>query len=288
MNPDAVPPLFLVGSEGYIGSMVQTLRAPGGFVRIGNPRSPARQGVHTALPRSAPAGSRCLLLAAVAGERACEANRRLAYETNVDLVRRVCDLGFAKVVLASTTSLYGATATYATEDSPVNPTSYYTETKLQAEEIVRSAGPSHVVARLAIAIGVSVRMDWSSLVNQVVKCAVEGEPAVIYGPQAYRPYCDVYDVARGLLWLATTDEFSGQTVNVGSTGLNLTKMDIVAEVARMVPALRYELVERSDGRDYRVSFARFERGCAPTIGLRQSITNLVDRLTVGPREDALP
>lgn len=86
--------IYLIGSEGYIGSQLQTLLPAGSFVRVGNPRKHySDPHVLTSLPRKVPPNSTCILLAALAGEKVCEENKKLAYETNVEVIKRVCELG---------------------------------------------------------------------------------------------------------------------------------------------------------------------------------------------------
>ena len=271
-------PIYVIGSEGYIGSAVQPLLASRRIIRVGNPRSRYADPVVVTLPNRVPREAVCVLLAAVAGEHACEADRPLAYDTNVELVRRICDLNFQKIILTSTTSLYGSTVGYATEASEVCPTSYYTQTKLQAETIIRAASPRNVVARLAIAVGASQNTDWSQLVNHLVRCAVSQQPVTIYGAEACRPYCDIRDIARALVWLLDHAPFEGAIVNVGNTAINLTKRELVQQVQDEVPSLRWTFVDREDERSYRVSFAKLEQYCPATFHLNDAIETLLEQL----------
>ena len=279
-------PIYVIGSEGYIGSAVQPLLASRRIIRVGNPRSRYADPAVVTLPNRVPREAVCVLLAAVAGEHACEADRPLAYDTNVELVRRICDLNFQKIILTSTTSLYSSTVGYATEASEVCPASYYTETKLQAEAIIRATSPRNIVARLAITVGASPRTDWSQLVNHVVRCAVDGQRVTIYGADAYRPYCDIRDIARGLIWLLDHPMHDGEIVNVGRTSLNLAKREVVRQVQCAIPSLACTFVDRTDERNYRVSFEKLERQYPATFQLKDTIDTLLEQLRGEPVGDA--
>ena len=269
-------PIYLIGSEGYIGTLLQTLVPPERLIRIGNlGKRYDDPNLLTALPQKVPQNSTCILLAALAGETACEENRKLAYETNVELAKRVCELSFDKVIFTSTASLYAVTDSYATEESDVSVTSYYTETKLQGEEVVLSANSKNVVARLAIAIGVSPNTNWTQLVNFMVKSAIEGEPITIYGPNSFRPYCDVYDISRGILLMTDHSDFDGHTVNIGSTALNYTKLGLVEELQEIISEIRYSISGNTDKRSYKVSFAKFEEKYQSIMTLKDTLTSLV-------------
>ncbi|MBI4333120.1 MAG: SDR family oxidoreductase [Chloroflexi bacterium] len=279
-------PVYLIGGEGYIGSLLQTFLPRNNLIRVGNPRKQyADPGVLTNLPSRVLPNSRCILLAALTGEKACEEDRKLADETNVELVKRVCELGFSRIIFASTTSLYGVTDSYASEQSPLRITSYYTETKLRAEEIVLGANAGNIVARLAIAIGVSPKMDWTQLTNVLVKSGLEGQPLAIYGPHSFRPYCDVYDISRGLLLLLDRFDLDGRVINVGSTALNCTKLDLVENLQKLIPSLKYTLSGDVDKRSYKVSFAKFEQMYQCALTLKDSFARLIDchRANFAPR-----
>lgn len=269
--------VYLIGSEGYIGSLLRTLLPVDSLVRVANARRRYDDSnVLTSLPGRVPPTSTCILLAALAGEKACEENRKLAYETNVELVKRVCELGYNKIIFTSTTSLYAVTDSYANEESEVRATSYYTETKLKAEEIILLANSNNVVARLAIVMGVSPNTNWTQLVNSMVKSAIEGVPIKIYAPDSFRPYYDVYDVSRGLLLLLKSSEFDGQIVNVGSTALNYTKLNLVEKLKELIPGLTYSISADTDKRNYKVSFMKFEEKYQHTMTLKDTLVSLMN------------
>lgn len=268
--------IYIIGSEGYIGSMLQQMIPKDQLVRIGRPGGNYVNEVLTSLPKKVPQNSTCFLLAAVAGEKDCEKNRELAYETNVELVEKICDLNFKKIIFTSTSSVYGSTENYATEDSEVFVTSYYTETKLEAEEIVLSSNENNIVARLAIIIGVSPKTDWTQLANNLVKSAIDGSKIDIYGASSCRPYFDVYDVVKGLIFLNDTTYFNGQIINVGNTSLNKSKLDLVRELQKLILTMSYSIVSEFDKRNYKVSFKKYEDKHKASISLKESFINLIN------------
>jgi nucleoside-diphosphate-sugar epimerase len=271
--------IYLVGSEGYIGSLIQNLVPKQKLVRVDkvfrNDRN--NENILGSLPTKVPTGSTCILLAAVAGEKECEANRKLAYQTNIELAKKVCDLDFKKIVYTSTVSLYGSSDTYASETGEVKVTSYYTETKYQAEQVILSAKQTNVIARLAIAMGVAPKTNWTHLVNNMVRCAIDGEQISIYGPNSYRPYFNVYDISKGLLLLNEVNDFDGQIINVGNTALNYTKIDIANSLTKLIPNFRYNIYyNKKDKRNYKVSFRKFEKIYADVIDLESTLVGLIN------------
>jgi len=269
--------IYIIGSEGYIGSMLQQMIPKDKLVRIGRPGGDYANEVITSLPKRVPQNSTCFLLAALAGEKGCEKNKKLAYETNVELVRKICDLNFKKIIFTSTSSVYGSSDNYATEESDVFVSSYYTETKLEGEEIVLSSKENNIVARLAIVIGVSPKTDWTQLANNLVKSALDGSKIDIYGASSYRPYFDVYDVVKGLILLNDTTYFNAQIINVGNTSLNKSKLDIIRELQKLIPNVNYSIVSEFDKRNYKVSFKKFERTYNASISLKETFINLINK-----------
>lgn len=268
--------LYLIGSEGYIGSYLQGLIAEDQLIRVGRPRKKYGKRVLTSLPKQVPSDSTCILLASLTREKGCEENKTLAYQTNVELVKQVCDLEFDKIIFTSSSILYeNSVSAYATEESAVSVSSYYAETKLRAEEIILSSNPNNIVARIAVTVGRSTNMLWHLLVNYIAKCVIEKSCIEIYGPDEFRPYCDVADVSRALLVLNDSVELKGQIVNVGNTALNCTKRELICSLQELIPQLNYRILSEENKRSYKVSFKKMEKNYTPQVTLKETFSNLI-------------
>jgi dTDP-4-dehydrorhamnose reductase len=93
--------------------------------------------------------------AAIANARICEMDRKLAYRVNVEGTRHLvesADRFGVKFIYISTDLIYGGEGSFFRESDPPEPRSYYAETKLEGEEIVREYD-GHIVLRVALLYG---------------------------------------------------------------------------------------------------------------------------------------
>jgi len=208
-------------------------------------------------------------LAAIVGEPASRKYPEETKRTNLDATKKLIDTsvkkGVKKFVFVSTCSNYGKVkeGEYATEEHQLNPLSLYAETKVRMERyLMDEIGKSMnwTILRFATVYGLSPRMRFDLTVNHFTKDAVLKGYLDIFLPYSNRPYVHVVDVARAVkLVLDKKDESAYNVFNVGDTGENYRKIDIVKEVKKFVPHLKVSFVEKgSDPRDYRVSFEKIK------------------------------
>lgn len=211
-------------------------------------------------------GAACVVhLAALVGDRACDADERKAFDVNVDGTANVINAArranVTRFLLASTASCYGATSEMATEESSVQPLTQYALTKLAAEVLVHAENSDAfqaTVLRFATVFGLSPRMRFDLIVNQFVWEALVQQKLTIYSPNAWRSHIHVHDLARALwAFIVTNHPIGGQTYNVG--GYNRTKAELVREIERQVDTEVEIVTAGADRRDYRVSFEKLER-----------------------------
>jgi dTDP-4-dehydrorhamnose reductase len=92
---------------------------------------------------------------AITSVQLCEQDRELAYSVNVEgtknLLEASADVG-AKFIYISTDLVYSGDGSYFTEDTSPEPKSYYAQTKLEGEEIVKSYD-NYIILRLALMYG---------------------------------------------------------------------------------------------------------------------------------------
>jgi nucleoside-diphosphate-sugar epimerase len=222
-------------------------------------------------------------LAAVVGAPACDRDRTAAVSTNLEAVRLLLALRSReqRVLFPTTNSGYGIgePSTYCTEETPLRPISLYGRTKVDAEKAVLDAGNS-LTFRLATVFGLSPRMRMDLLVNDFVYRAVTDRTVVVFEGNAKRNYVHVRDVARVFLHVAARFErMKGQAYNVGLSDANLSKLELCAEIKKLVPDFCYleaPVGEDADKRDYIVSNAKIEKsGFQPLYPLACGIKELI-------------
>jgi nucleoside-diphosphate-sugar epimerase len=240
-------------------------------------------------------------LAAVVGDPACsrdpERARRVNLEASRALVRESAAAGVTRFVLASTCSNYGKMQegdSFVTEEWDLRPVSLYAETKVAAElDVLASAtsGFASTSLRFATVYGASSRMRFDLTVNEFARDALLNGDLVVYGEQFWRPYIHVRDAARALVTVlgSPVESVAGEVFNVGDTGQNFRKQDLVEFLVERLPETTVERVERSeDPRDYRVSFEkiRSKLGFATTRTVPEGIDEVIRLLRSGAIADA--
>lgn len=220
-------------------------------------------------------GADCVVhLAALVGEAACLVEPDAARAINLHGTRLVLDVarraGIERLLLVSTCSNYGVADRdlLADEDSPLRPLSLYAETKVQAEQVFLEAGKrslSTCVLRLGTICGLSPRMRFNLLVNEMARSAALGKPISIYAPKAWRPFLHVRDAAEVVRHCldAPATALRGQVFNV--VGENYQKEGLARLVWKHFPRTDVTVQDgTTDPRDYRVSGERI----AQRLGFR--------------------
>jgi nucleoside-diphosphate-sugar epimerase len=222
-------------------------------------------------------------LAAVVGAPACSADQVAARTVNVDAIRLLLSLRSTRqrVLYPTTNSGYGVgeKGKFCTEETPLRPISLYGVTKVEAEKAVLDAGNA-ITFRLATVFGTAPRMRLDLLVNDFVYRAIHDRTVVVFEGHAKRNYIHVRDVARAFLHgMARFETMRDQPYNVGLSDANLSKLELCAEIRRLLPSFVYleaPVGEDPDKRDYIVSNEKLERsGYRPGYTLEQGIRELI-------------
>lgn len=244
-----------------------------GDVRDNNIVREALEGIDFILP-----------LAAIVGAAACDRDRIAAATTNLDAIRsllvpRVDDE--QGIIYPCTNSGYGIgqEGRYCTEETPLNPISFYGLTKVDAEKAILNAGNS-ISLRLATVFGLSPFMRLDLLVNNFVYRAVTDGFVVLYQAQFKRNYIHIRDVAKAFIHcLKNFDRMKGEVYNVGLSEANLSKLELCQEIQKQVPSfyiVEAEVGEDIDKRNYIVSNEKIEAtGFRPDISLQDGIRELI-------------
>lgn len=225
-------------------------------------------------------------------------------ETNVmgtATVLRVADRHRRKVVLASTSEIYGKSdkVPFAEDDDRVlGPTTRsrwsYSASKAVDEFLTlaywKERALPTVIVRLFNTIGPRQTGRYGMVVPRFVAQALAGQPLTVYGDGTQtRCFTDVRDVVRGMVELAGCKQAEGQVFNLGSS-----REIAIADLARLVISLtgsQSEIVYIPYDQAYGAGFEDTKRrvpdtskvkaliGWEATIPLEDSIRAIAEGLT---------
>ncbi len=194
----------------------------------------------------------------------------------LDLARRARARRF--VFLSTGGAMYGETAVCAKETDAARPISPYGRHKLGAERLVRSAGVSHAILRLANVYGPRQRGDLEAGVIAIfIQRWREGRELVVFGDgSAQRDWVYAADVAAAVL--ASLDRDDDGVWNIG-TG-------VATSVNQLIETLRRHLGEPPAGVRYAAPReGELQRSCldpakAATDGLWQPGSSLEEGIAL--------
>jgi len=198
-------------------------------------------------------------LAALVGYAACERNHNMTQLVNCDATDSLVEMLTPNQLLlfGSTGSNYGkVTDGVCTEETPLNPTSLYAETKTYAEEKAMSHGNT-IAYRFATAFGSSPRLRLDLLINELTYLAVTQGYIMVYQPEFMRTFIHVRDLVKSFIFgIENANKMSGQVYNVGSNKLNYSKRDVCEMIKKRTGCVvtYNDFDSDKDHRDYVVSY----------------------------------
>lgn len=313
------PTILITGSCGYIGSVLfETLHERYPNARIhGFDNLMYNQGVLSIPQRQRSIGSFTKVdlldekfyglvkmikpdivfhLAAIVGAPACDTNKD-SYEINVESTKKLvsCLTPSQKIIYPNTNSGYGSNADICTEETPLNLISDYARQKYEGELAVLEH-PNSVVLRLATVFGLSPRMRWDLLVNNLAKRAYYERKLEIFQGNFRRNYVHIQDVVNAMIHSAANRFTKDRVFNIGNDKINCTKLELANHIAFYLSLFREETVpevevtettEGADGdmRDYIVSSAKaVSKGFVFEYDLLEGIQDLNSYLSYIPKD----
>jgi nucleoside-diphosphate-sugar epimerase len=111
--------------------------------------------------------------------------------------------------------------------------------------------------RFATVYGVAQRMRFDLTINEFTRDLWADRKLEVFGEQFWRPYVHVRDAGRVVATVldAPVDIVGGEVFNVGRSGENYRKLDIVEQIRKLTDRGEVTYVHRDeDPRDYKVSF----------------------------------
>jgi dTDP-4-dehydrorhamnose reductase len=128
--------------------------------------------------------------AAMTNVDTCEAQRELAYQLNVESVKslvRVCEQLNIQFIHLSTDFIFDGAAGPYDETALPNPLSYYGETKLAAEEVVKQSSCPWVIIRTILVYGIVTDLSRSNIVLWAKGALEKGQPLNVVNDQWRMP-----------------------------------------------------------------------------------------------------
>lgn len=219
-------------------------------------------------------------LAAIVGYAACEKNPELTEMVNAKATKTLVNMISPNQLLlfGSTGSNYGKVDSICTEETPLNPTSLYAETKTTAEQEVMKHDNA-IAFRFATAFGAAPRLRLDLLVNDLTYLATTQKYMLVYQPEFMRTFIHVRDLVKSFVFgIDNADKMIGQVYNVGSNEMNYTKRQVCEMIKNKTNCIIYynDFDTDKDHRDYKVSYDKINAlGFDTTISLEEGIDELI-------------
>jgi nucleoside-diphosphate-sugar epimerase len=235
-------------------------------------------------------------LAAIVGDPACARDPELAEAVNVEgttaLVLDARAAGVRRFVFASTCSNYGRLADPTVpidEDGELSPVSLYARQKVAIERALLNGAqaPMEVTClRFATLYGVALRMRFDLTINEFTRELWADRRLEVFGEQFWRPYVHVRDAARAIRLVldAPSEQVAAQVFNVGDSGENYRKLDLVEIIRSLTERGSVAVVHRDeDPRDYKVWFEKIARvlGFEPKMMVPEGVAEIIAALDAG-------
>ena len=186
-----------------------------------------------------------------------ETKKDLYYKNNIlatdKLLNLVSKYGVGNLVFSSSITVYGNAKTVPVDESaPFQPISYYAETKVEGEKMIKSwtnhTGASAGILRLANPVGAGPFMlgdenlsGMQAVVPYLVSCVLDGKPIRINGNThdtkdgtAIRDYIHVEDIAAAFVAACALEKNGVEVFNVARGGEGYTVLDLVKTIEEVV------------------------------------------------------
>jgi len=308
-------PVLVIGGAGYIGSHTVDLLLQNGYsVRVLDRLMYGQQSLApflnrrdfeliegdatdiTKLTLAMKGASAVVHLAGLVGDPACAVDEQFTRHTNIVATRMAKDvaqsLGVQRFIFASSCSVYGMSDREVSETDALNPVSMYAQTKIDSEnELLFTDRDDFFVTilRFATVFGHSLRPRFDLVGNLFTAQALTDGLITVIGPQQWRPFIHVRDLARAIVKVLKQNPelVQNQIFNVGDKRLNLTILQLAEAVQKVCSRHREVGISVSenvqDRRNYAVSFEkiRSQLGYEAATTLEEGIQEMVDHFQAG-------
>ncbi|HIA09786.1 MAG TPA: NAD-dependent epimerase/dehydratase family protein [Candidatus Nitrosopelagicus sp.] len=312
LNMNKIKSILVTGGAGYIGSVLTHKLVELGYnVRIIDSLIYGRDGISDLISKNsveliekdirdektlneAVKDIDCIIhLAAIVGDPFCKKIPVAAKQINEDATKKLVNIskkqGVKRFIFASTCSNYGSASTIVDENSPIQPLSLYSKTKVNSENFILNTKNSSFepcILRFATAHGLSPRMRFDLLLQEFLRDAILDKKIRIYGPNSWRPLSHVDDISNACITTIKSSKnlISGQVYNVGNTSENYTKKMLAEIIQEFVPSTEIEITgSKTDLRTYKVSFDKIKNNLKfiSKKTIRNSIQDILSKIEKG-------
>ena len=279
--------ILITGHNGYIGSVMAPHLASAGYDVVGLDTGyfsecslipdlrtvPAiRKDIRDLAPADLEGFDAVIHLAALSNDPIGNLNdgwtEEINFKASVKLAELAKAAGVDRFLFSSSCIMYGASnAEVVTEESPLDPKTEYARSKVKAERALGQLADknfSPICVRNGTIYGVSPRMRFDTVLNDLVGCAATTGKVVVYSDgKPWRPVMHVQDVARyfQLFLEAPKDKIHNQAFNSGANDLNHQIIELAQVAVATVPGARLEMQPKpgADQRTYKADFGKFAR-----------------------------
>lgn len=179
----------------------------------------------------------------------CEEEREACWEINVTAVKylvEVAELCDAHFIHLSSDFIFSGEEGPLREEAIPAPVNYYGESKLAAEEIVKSSNTTWAIARTVLVYGVTLEMSRSNIILWVKNSLEKGESINVVNDQWRTPTL-AEDLARGCMLIA--DKKAEGVFNISGRDF-LTPYEMAIETANYFD-LDSSLIKETDGSKFK-------------------------------------
>lgn len=132
--------------------------------------------------------------------------------TFVKELAQLCNEFNSRLIFTSTDLVYKSSSTLINENGELNPKSFYAETKVQAEEIIRNNSKDYLILRTSLLYGMGLNHTRSHFQNMIETLEENGKVNLFFNQ--YRTPLEAKDGARIISELIKKD-VSNETINFG-------------------------------------------------------------------------
>ncbi|NQU16563.1 MAG: SDR family oxidoreductase [Candidatus Saganbacteria bacterium] len=197
-----------------------------------------------------------------------KANKEINFDGTMRVAEACIKKGVSRLTFASSAAVIGFHVDgIADEEYPSNPQSEYAQSKVDAEEGLKSLVSSKfnpVIIRQATVYGFSPRMRWDLVVNTMTKDACSRNTIYVYcAGDNWRPLVNVKDVSRAHIacLAAHAEKISGQTFNLVQKNYRILELGHwVREILKKQITVSVEvLFGTKESRSYRISAEKIKK-----------------------------
>jgi nucleoside-diphosphate-sugar epimerase len=212
------------------------------------------------------------------------------YEINcsgsVGLFQAACRAGVRRVVMASSSAVYGEVEGEVSEDTPLNPQSPYASSKLAMEDaafmFTRAFGLETVAMRYFNVYGPGQSPDspYAAAIPLFIEAFMQGRAPRVFGDgKQTRSFVHVEDVVRANLLAAAAPGAPGNVYNIAGSG-TVSILQLIEELQKLFPDAMEPVFEAPRPGDIRHSIASIDRAAAlgyrPEIALQVGLESTIE------------